>query len=99
VRIDLPIEFSARDSWGRLAGVARDVSLGGMFVETAFPAPFGASVSIGFVLEGLKTPVLLPATVRWTTAKGMGIQFGPLGARETYAITELTRRGRTPTSP
>jgi hypothetical protein len=29
--------------------------------------------------------------VRWTRSDGMGVQFGLIGARETHAITELTR--------
>jgi DNA-binding NarL/FixJ family response regulator len=35
--------------------------------------------------------LLVSGTVRWTSKSGMGLQFGLLGARETYAITEVER--------
>jgi type IV pilus assembly protein PilZ len=31
----------------------------------------------------------LPGIVRWVKPGSMGVQFGLLGARETYAITEM----------
>jgi type IV pilus assembly protein PilZ len=44
-------------------------------------------------VKGLAANTALPAIVRWVTAKEMGIQFGLLGARETYALTELLSEG------
>ena len=38
-----------------------------------------------------KAPFALPGVVRWNRDDGMGVQFGLIGARETHAITELTR--------
>lgn len=83
--------FTAKGSPDKTSGVAKDISLGGMFIETALPAPFGVIVLVGFTLPGQRTPLLVSGTVRWTSTNGMGIQFGPLGARETYAINEVTR--------
>ena len=76
---------------GRSAGRAKDISLGGMFVETAEPPAFGADVVVHVTLPGQKAAFALPAVVRWLGGGGMGVQFGLLGARETHAITELTR--------
>jgi hypothetical protein len=90
--IDVPLEFAARGSAARLVGRARDVSLGGMFVESATPLPFGSDLVIHVVLPGQKQTFALPGVVRWLRgADGMGVQFGLIGARETHAITELTR--------
>ncbi len=72
-------------------GLARDICLGGMFLETATPADFGTEVIIQIVLPGLKGEIALPGIVRWTRAGGMGVQFQNLGARETFAITEIVR--------
>ncbi len=91
VPIDLPVHFASKGSLDKVPGVSRDISLGGMFIETAFAAPFGAAILVGLTLPGQQAPVLLSGTVRWTSASGMGVQFGLLGARETYAITELER--------
>jgi type IV pilus assembly protein PilZ len=64
------------------------MSLGGMFVETSSPAPFGTSISLVMVLPG-KHEVSVKATVRWTEPDGMGVQFGLMGARDTHAITQI----------
>ena len=78
------------DGAAPISGSAKDVSLGGMFVETTAPSPaFGTKLTIVCRLPGLDRDARLPAVVRWTKAGGFGVQFGLLGARETYAITKL----------
>src|ERR1700678_2556521 len=93
VPIGVQVEVTSRDSWEKAPGIARDISLGGTFVETAFRATFGVAVLVGFTLPGQK-PMLLPGIVRWTSERGMGVQFGLLGAQETHAITEIERKGK-----
>jgi type IV pilus assembly protein PilZ len=73
----------------RLPGVCRDFSLGGMHIRTSNPAPFGANVTIYVKLKGAQSESALPGIVRWVKADEMGVQFGLLGARETYALTEM----------
>ena len=92
--VDVPVEFTSRDSWEKVPGVAKDISLGGMFIETASPAAFGVAVLVGFTPPGQRKPMLVSGTVRWSDKSGMGVQFGLLGARETHAITEWTRAAR-----
>jgi len=60
-----------------------------MHVQTTQPAPFGANVTIYIQLKGTQSESALPGIVRWIKADEMGVQFGLLGARETYAITEM----------
>ncbi|WP_437660337.1 PilZ domain-containing protein [Sorangium sp. So ce1182] len=86
--IELSIAFRIGDG-PRIDAICRDISLGGMFIETTSPAPFGATVEVLLSLSGLKQAAAIPSIVRWTTAEGMGVQFGSMGARETYALTEL----------
>src|ERR1700689_125633 len=93
VPIDVPVDITSRDSWQKAPGIAKDISLGGTFVETALPAAFGAMVLVGFTFPG-ERPMVLPGTVRWTSARGIGIQFGLLGAQETHSITEIERKGK-----
>jgi len=78
------------------SGNARDVSVGGLFVESAAPFPFGTDVIVHLQLPGFKGELAMPAVVRWTSGDGMGLQFGLLGARETHAITEIVRTGGKP---
>jgi hypothetical protein len=56
-----------------------------------FPAAFGVSVFVGFTPPGHRKPMLVSGIVRWTSASGVGVQFGSLGAREAHAITEIER--------
>ncbi len=95
-QLEAPLEFTPKSGSGAggaasIAGIGRDISVGGMFVETVTPSPFGAEVVISVQLPGQKDRLVLPAVVRWTRPDGMGVQFGLLGARETYAITELSK--------
>jgi hypothetical protein len=90
--VDVAVEFSSPGSNVRTSGKAKDISVGGMYIETAHPAAFNTQVIVHMAVDGQRTPLHLPATVRWVRAsEGMGLQFGLLGARETHAITELTR--------
>lgn len=79
----------------RLEGHSRDLSIGGMFVETSPALPFGTNVRVEIALPLVGT-VALPAIVRWLTPQGLGLQFGLLGVRETHAITALLARSSVP---
>ncbi len=72
-----------------VGGVVRDMSMGGMFVETAESLPFGTELSIAMKVSG--TDLKVPGTVRWAKPGGFGVQFGLLGARETHAIAKLLK--------
>ena len=97
-RIDTPLLFTVKGKSRERPGVARDISVGGMFIETDAPATFGAELLIRIRLEGSTQALLLRGVVRWLEAgRGMGVQFGLLGALETHLITEITRRSSMPT--
>jgi type IV pilus assembly protein PilZ len=90
--IDVPVEFEAKGAHERFAGRAKDLSIGGMYVEAQAPLSFGVELVVFVRLPGQKAIFALPAVVRWVRpGAGMGLQFGLLGARETHAITELTK--------
>ena len=91
-RIDCPLSFVRKGQSEKLTGVGKDISIGGMFVETTTPAPFGAGVVVELQLPNTQNAMTLPAVVRWVRSDGMGLQFGLLGALETHAITELSRQ-------
>jgi type IV pilus assembly protein PilZ len=69
-----------------------DISMGGMYLESAAAAVFGESLSLQFTLTGARAAITLEAVVRWTDPAGFGVQFGLMGARETHAISQLIRR-------
>jgi hypothetical protein len=90
--VDLALEFTRRDGTDRVAGRAKDLSLGGMFIETDAPAPFSTEIVVHVLLPGQRGPFAIPGVVRWAGQTGMGVQFKLLGARETHAITALASK-------
>lgn len=72
-----------------ISGSARDISIGGMYIESDAKLSFGQEVTILLRLPNTKADSRLPGVVRWIKPGGFGVQFGLLGARETHAISEL----------
>jgi type IV pilus assembly protein PilZ len=72
-------------------GLSKDISVGGMFIESDAQLAFGTQVSIVLRLPNTKADSRLPGIVRWLKPGGFGVQFGLLGARETHAISELLK--------
>lgn len=65
-----------------------DVGIGGACIEIAARLPYGAHVELVLALP--RAPGMrLPGVVRWTTERGLGMQFSELGAQETHAIAQL----------
>ena len=91
----VPIHFTVRcelKDGTAFDGVAKDISVGGMFIECGHAAPpFGTQITIVGELPGSGSSARLPGIVRWAKPGGLGVQFGLLGARETHAITKLLR--------
>ena len=72
---------------------AKDISIGGMFLESTEQPPFGTELTMVGRLPGAKKDSRLPAVVRWNKSHGFGVQFGLLGALETHLISELMKAG------
>mgnify|MGYP001225574039 CR=1 FL=1 len=92
VPIDIPLLFQVKGRSRERPGVAKDISVGGMFIESEEPQKFGSELLIRIRLPGSDQSLLLRGIVRWETSRGMGVQFSLLGALETHLITEITRR-------
>ncbi len=61
--------------------------MGGMFVATLDPLPFGCALVVRLTLPKQDEELVLPGVVRWVRpGEGMGVQFRSLGARETHAL-------------
>jgi Tfp pilus assembly protein PilZ len=91
-RVSVAIRVTCEPKNGSpFVGVAKDISIGGMFVEAAEQPPFGTEVTIVARLPGMKNEARLPGVIRWSKPGGLGVQFGLLGARETHAISELMK--------
>jgi uncharacterized protein (TIGR02266 family) len=73
----------------------RNLSLGGLYVETPFPIPIGTTVQLRFQLPTQPEPVEVNGDVRWVVSKGssdeigMGIRFQGLRARDVWALNRF----------
>ena len=72
---------------------ARDVSVGGMFVEAQVAPAFGTKLTIIGDFPG-GPGMKIPAIVRWLTTDGFGVQFGLLGAHETHVLANIVSKNR-----
>lgn len=66
---------------------SRDVSMGGMFIETKEPNPVGSRISLRFNLDDGGPIVIVVAEVLYEVEKlGMGVQFSEIGAADRKRI-------------
>ena len=93
-RVPIDVTFSCERAGGASFSVhARDISVGGMYLDSGEQLSFGTPVTMVGRLPGAKKELHLPAVVRWTKPGGFGVQFGLLGALETHLISELMKGG------
>lgn len=89
-RVPISADVTCEVSGGAsITGRAKDISIGGMFIESEVNVSFGTQVTIVLRLPNTKADARLPGIIRWLKPGGFGVQFGSLGARETHAISEL----------
>jgi c-di-GMP-binding flagellar brake protein YcgR len=68
---------------------SRDVSLGGMFIETGNPLPVGSEVSLRFHLDDGGPIVVTAAEVKYSVQKlGMGVEFVELPPADRKRIAD-----------
>jgi hypothetical protein len=84
-----PVEFTGVDPKNVTFGFAVDLSSGGAFVQTAFPAAPGTRVVVRFWRPGWPTELHVHGVARWACSAGMGVEFVAVGWREERLIGEL----------
>jgi uncharacterized protein (TIGR02266 family) len=74
----------------------RNISLGGVYVETPLPLAIGTTIQLRFQLPTQPEPVEVSGDVRWVVTKkaageevGMGIRFQGLRARDVWALNRF----------
>jgi Tfp pilus assembly protein PilZ len=91
-RVPISADVTCEDKAGAVIhGRSKDISIGGMFIESEAHVAFGTELVIVLRLPNTKADSRLPGTVRWQGPGGFGVQFGLLGARETHEISELLK--------
>ncbi len=81
-----PVSISA-ECYGEVAAVARNISAGGMLIETPFPFPLGSEVRVHFQMPDSRGAISVRAEVKnhyalnycegdeQHSARGMGVRF------------------------
>jgi hypothetical protein len=82
----LTIDGAARDA------TMTNLSLGGALVEAGTKLAMGKRLQINFRVPTMEEPIDIGATVRWADAKGVGIQFDGLRARDVWALNEYFKQ-------
>lgn len=57
------------------AGTVKDISSGGMFMETPFPLTVGDQINIAFQLRNSKHPMNVDGKIARCTHTGVGVMF------------------------
>ena len=76
------------------AAHTRNISLGGVFIDTDQTLPFGAKVQLKFRVPTQSEPVEVSGQVRWLEMDegrlcGIGIRFEGLRARDVWALNKF----------
>jgi uncharacterized protein (TIGR02266 family) len=79
----------------RHVGHSRNISLGGMFVETADVLPVQTTIQVRFRVPTQPEPIDVTGEIRWVEPggpgqmAGMGIRFHGLRARDVWALNRF----------
>ena len=87
----LPIEFSCDgQNW---SARTRNLSLGGVFIETDVKLPYTARLRLRLRIPTLPEPIETGGQVRWCESsdelQGLGVRFDSLRAREVWALNRF----------
>ena len=93
MRNDVKLEIElVTPSSQRLRTRTRNLSIGGVFVESDVKLGFDTRVQLCFSLPNMKEPVEVGGVVRWSDGHGFGVQFDGLRARDVYALGKFFER-------
>lgn len=99
VSLDLEIDYSDLESFCQ--DYIRNISRGGLFIETRRPLALGTQLKLKFRLPGCERPIKTDGVVMWTVdpeeatdqkaAPGMGVRFGNLTPEDMEMIDGLVQ--------
>jgi uncharacterized protein (TIGR02266 family) len=91
-RYDRRLEIEVMFEGKKQTSQSVNISLGGLYLESASPLPIGTTVQLRFQLPTQPEPVEVAGDVRWIVKKeksdqtGIGIRFQGLRARDVWAL-------------
>ncbi|HJZ86885.1 MAG TPA: TIGR02266 family protein [Polyangia bacterium] len=94
-RVDLVVDVNLESEHNFYTGFSRNLSSGGLFVQTPLLRAVGSVLRVRFTLPGHEDAIESDAVVRWVREVaevercGMGMQFDKLPARAHAAIDQF----------
>lgn len=90
VRLPIRFQFEGVDHQGQ----SRNLSIGGLFLETEVAVPYGATLKITFKIPNYKEDITVVSTVCWVERSGnktvgLGLKFAALRAIEVWSLNQL----------
>jgi len=92
-RYDRQLEIEVQFEGKKQISQTRNISLGGLYLESATALPIGTTVQLRFQLPTQPEPVEVAGDVRWVIKQegpndknGVGIRFQGLRARDVWAL-------------
>jgi PilZ domain-containing protein len=82
LKLDVEVEIGGDKKHGQ----SRNISLGGMYIESSERLAMGARLKVRFQVPTQREAVDVGAIVRWTDGTGFGVQFDGLRARDVWAL-------------
>lgn len=88
----VPIDFTHEGS--SFSAHTRNISLGGVFIDTDHTLPFGARISLKFKVPTQSEAIEVDGQVRWLEMdegrlRGIGVRFEGLRARDVWALNKF----------
>lgn len=80
----LEIEIALADR--KIAAHTKNISLGGVLIESVERPTLGSRVQLRFRVPTQKEVIEVGGAVRWSDAQGFGVQFDGLRARDVWAL-------------
>ena len=94
-RYDRQLEIEVLFEGKKQISQTRNISLGGLYLESATALPIGITVQLRFQLPTQPEPVEVAGDVRWVVKtgvgdqSGIGIRFQGLRARDVWALNRF----------
>ena len=100
-RVGAVLEVKFRNAGQFLVSYCTNLSRGGLFVTTPYPAPVGTLLTLSMGVPGMRVPASLTARVRWVRdtpdesgPAGMGLSFEEVDAKLGVHIDRIVSRAQ-----
>jgi hypothetical protein len=93
-RYDIRLTFRFQFEGKEQQCESRNLSIGGVFLETNIAVPFGTALKVSFQIPTHNQEITTNSTVCWiersgSSVVGIGLKFGALRAIEVWALNQL----------